>query len=238
MDQHRLYWSDPYRREFSATVTAHRDGGVLLDRTAFYPTGGGQPHDTGSLFADSTEWPVTDVHGQDAIIHEVAPPLPPVGTKVHGTIDWERRLGHMRHHTAQHLLSAVLLDSFDAPTSGNQLYADRARLDCRHEPFSDETLADIEAEIQAAISADHAVKTKTMSREAAETRLDPQRSRLDLLPDSVETIRVVSIAGIDETACAGTHVKRTGEVGGFHITGRETGGKDRERIRFRLKDDS
>ena len=234
MDESRLYWTDPYMSEFSTTVTAHHADGVMLEQTAFYPTGGGQPNDTGTIETGTESWTVTDVNGRDPIVHVVDEPLPPIGETVQCTIDWDRRMGHMRHHTAQHLLSAILLDDFGAPTTGNQLYADRARLDCEHDRLDEAAIERLERDMQAYIEEDIPVRTRTMSRSTAEADLDPQRTRLDLLPSSVTTVRIVEIVGVDLTACGGTHVNKTGELGSVHITGRETGGKDRERIRFSL----
>lgn len=231
-----LYLDASDRRTFEATVEAVDDGRVLLDRTAFYPTGGGQPHDTGTLAAHGRQWRVTDVTGRADIWHTVGQSPPAPGTTVSGELDWDRRYAHMRYHTAQHLLSAVLLDDWDAPTTGNQLYADRARIDCGYPRFQDDDLASIEAEVNALVDADLPVRWYALDRETAEAELDPARTRLDLLPPAVDPIRIVEIGEIDRTACAGTHVTGTGEIGGFSITGRETAGAEAERIRFVLED--
>lgn len=234
----RLYLEDSERRTFEATVVDHVDGSVVLDRTAFYPTGGGQPHDTGTLTDGEETWTVTAVNGREPILHDLAADPPEVGASVTGTIDWERRHAHMRYHSAQHLLSAVLLEEFDARTTGNQLYADRARLDCEHERFSQADLATVESRVLELIEADLPITWYTMSRAEAERSLDPERTRLNLLPASVETVRIVEIDGLDRTACAGTHVTSTGPIADFEVTGRETGGRDRERVRFRLPAES
>ena len=232
----RLYWTEPRRQSFEATITAHVGDGVVLDRTAFYPTGGGQPGDTGALEWNGTTLPVTDVRTSDGIVHIVEGERPPVDTTVTGRIDWDRRWAHMRYHSAQHLLSAVLLDRFDAQTVGNQLYADRARLDCEHERFSDTDLEEIESAVSEHVHSAYEVTTEVLSRDGAESVLDPRRTRLERIPESVDPIRIVRIDDIDATACAGTHVARTDEIGSFQITGRETGGAGRERIRFVLDD--
>jgi misacylated tRNA(Ala) deacylase len=241
----RRYLDESAVTTFAATVEAAGPDGVVLDQTYFYPTGGGQPHDTGVLRAASddddeeasTEWRVVDVQGRETVRHVVdgAPPEP--GTRVTGVVDGERRRAHSRYHTAQHVLSAVLLAEFDAETTGNQLYADRARLDCAHERFDDADLADLEAAVNDVLAADHGVSWKTLDRETAEQRLDPERTRLDRLPDSVTAVRIVEIGGgdVDRTACAGTHVERTGAVGEFVVTGRETAGSGEERVRFELR---
>lgn len=232
------YLADSTVREFEATVECVDGDAVVLDRTHFYPTGGGQPHDTGVLwFGDdeTLETRVVDVTGRDEIRHELEGPIPGVGESVTGVLDWDRRWGHMRHHTAQHLLSAVLLDRYDAETTGNQVYADRARIDVAYPRFDTADLEAIEAAVQAHVDAAIPVETYTLDRETAEAELDPERTRLDLLPSSVTQVRVVAIGDVDRTACAGTHVTNTRDVGEFIVTGRETKGPEEERVRFELR---
>jgi len=231
-----LYLDDSDVTAFDATVERVAGDRVVLDRTHFYPEGGGQPCDTGVLRADGETWRVTDVQKKDTIYHEVAGDPPEPGTELTGELDADRRGAHSRYHTAQHLLSAVLLDQFDAPTTGNQLYADRARLDCEHERFDDADLDAIERAVNDLVDAEHAVEWYTLDRETAEAELDAERTRLHLLPDSITEVRVVDIGGgdVDRTACAGTHVENTGEIGDFSITGRETAGDGEERVRFEL----
>ncbi len=238
------YLADSSIRQFEATVErVFDDGRVVLDGTHFYPTGGGQPADTGTITHENDCWRVTDVHKRETIHHELAtdtaPDLEP-GTTVVGELDWDRRYGHMRYHTAQHLLSAHLLEAYDAPTTGNQLYADRARLDCEHGRFGETAQADIEAAINDLIEADLPVRWYELERTEAEARLDLERTRIDLLPDHITDIRIVEIGEEDEpldrVACAGTHVESTGELGRLEIEGRETGGAGRERLRFQLRE--
>ncbi|MCU4750826.1 alanyl-tRNA editing protein [Halobacteria archaeon AArc-curdl1] len=245
-----LYLEETNHRSFEATVERVLDDGrLVLDRTGFYPAGGGQPADHGTIqldrdvaAEDSLEWPVVDVQKRDTIYHELegTPPLDELepGATVVGTLDWDRRYAHMRYHTAQHLLSAHLLEAYDAPTTGNQLYAERARLDCRYDRFESEDLAAIEAAVNERIDDDLPVRWYELDRDVAESQLDAERTRLDLLPDSITEIRIVEIgnedAPYDRVACAGTHVESTGELAGLEITGRETAGSGEERIRFRL----
>ncbi|WP_435195598.1 alanyl-tRNA editing protein [Natronomonas sp. EA1] len=228
-----LYMDDSSVRRFEATVDRSLDGRVVLDRTHFYPDGGGQPADHGVLRADGEEWAVTDVRKTDTIYHHVDGEIPE-GTVVEGELDWERRYAHMRYHTAQHLLSALLLEEFDAPTRGNQLYADRARIDVAHGRFTDEDLAQVEARMNELVADARSVTWYTMDREEAEKTLDTERTRIDLLPDSIRELRIVEIEGYDRTACAGTHVTNTEACGRVEVTGRESGGKDRERLHFTL----
>ncbi|MFB6354108.1 MAG: alanine--tRNA ligase-related protein [Halobacteriales archaeon] len=229
-----LYLDDPTRRTFDATVERTVDGRVVLDRTGFYPTGGGQPHDTGTLSDGERTWTVEAVEKRDTIYHTVDGDPPAAGTTVTGELDWDRRYAHMRYHTAQHLVSAVLLEAFDAETTGNQLYADRARLDCAYDRFTTEALGDLEARVNDLIDEDLPVEWYELDRSVAEAELDPERTRLDLLPDSIRTVRLVEIGDVDRTACAGTHVASTGELGEVTVTGRETKGAGEERVEFTL----
>lgn len=242
MDTEALYLEDSTVRRFEAEVVRALDGPprVVLDRTGFYPEGGGQPADHGVVRAGDRSWTVTDIQKRDTVYHELDGTPPREGTTVAGELDWERRHAHMRYHTAQHLLSALLLESYDAPTRGNQLYADRARIDVEHGRFTDTDLADVEAAMNDLVEDERAVTWYTMDRERAERELDPERTRIELLPDSIRDLRIVEIAGdgdepYDRTACAGTHVRNTGEIGTVVVTGRETGGSDRERLHFELE---
>jgi len=246
------YLVDSHDRRFETTVTRALDDRVTLDRTLFYPEGGGQPADRGTITDGEREWRVHDVQKTDTIYHHLAllgeddanngdgedtegeGSTPESGTTVSGEIDWERRYGHMRHHTAQHLLSALLLEEYDAATTGNQLYADRARIDVGYDRFEAEDLEAIEARMNDLVGDARPVESYELDRETAEAELDPERTRIELLPDSITEIRIVEIEGYDRTACAGTHVSSTGEVGTVTMTGRESRGSGEERLRFAL----
>jgi len=243
-----LYLTDPTLVAFEATVerTLSDPPRIVLDRTAFYPEGGGQPADRGRISVESEEsgrdhgLRVTDVRTADAIHHHVADAdcLPAAGTAVTGTIDRERRRAHSRYHTAQHLLSAVMLEAYDARPVGNQLYADRARIDVEHDRFEEADLERVATRMNELVAADLPVRWYEMDREVAEADLDPERTRLALLPDSITEVRIVEIgdpdAPFDRTACAGTHVEATGAIGEVIVTGRTTGGDGRERLSFTL----
>lgn len=236
-----LYFVDSTVQCFETTVERVLDDRVVLSRTHFYPEGGGQPADHGRLEADGETWAVTDVQKKDTIYHHLDSEPPAVGTDVTGILDWDRRYAHMRYHTAQHLLSALLLDAYDAPTVGNQLYHDHARIDVEHDRFTNDDVYDIETRMNEFIAAGFSVKWYTMDRERAEDELDSARTRIDLLPESVTELRIVEIrdpeAGevYDRTACAGTHVRNTTELGSCTITGRKTAGSGRERLSFVLE---
>ncbi|WP_248518149.1 alanyl-tRNA editing protein [Salinarchaeum laminariae] len=197
--------------------------------------------------AESAGWRIVDVQKRDTIYHHLEPvhtddradasdgsvSAPPEGATVAIELDWDRRYAHMRYHTAQHLLSRVLIDD-NATTEGNQLYADGARIDCAKDRFSDAELAEVEDRVNALIEDDRPVEWYELDRAVAEERLDPERTRIELLPDSITEIRIVEIEEFDRTACAGTHVEATGECGRFELTGRESKGGDVERLRFEL----
>ncbi|MFO8115190.1 MAG: alanyl-tRNA editing protein [Halorubrum sp.] len=258
-----LYLADDTVTAFEATVERALDDRVVLDRTHFYPTGGGQPHDTGTLRVAADEecegasaaWEVVDVRKKDTIYHTLAPadgrgdPAPPApGTPVVGEIDSARRAAHSKYHTAQHLLSALLLNEFDAQTTGNQLHEDHAHLDAAYDRFDDADLDRIESRLNELVADGRPVTSYAMDRAEAEASLDPERTRIHLLPDSIRELRIVEIgaadadeAGLgrdvdpyDRTACAGTHVGNTAEIGEVVVTGRETKGADEERVRFAL----
>lgn len=238
----QAYLDDPTVREFEATVERVLDGEsprVVLDRTHFYPEGGGQPNDTGILRTDDADYRVVDVQKRDTIHHAVEGSAPTAGTTVTGELDWGRRYAHMRYHTAQHLLSALLLAEYDAPTTGNQLYDDHAHLDCTYDRFTETDLSAVETRLNDLIEEARPVRWYELDRERAESELDPERTRLALLPESITDVRIVEIGGpdgevYDRTACAGTHVSTTEGIGPVAVTGRETKGSDEERIRFEL----
>ncbi|PSP97003.1 alanyl-tRNA editing protein [Halobacteriales archaeon QS_5_70_17] len=260
----RLYLEDSTVRRFEATVERTLDDRLVLDRTHFYPEGGGQPADRGRIETGDGRLRVVDVQKRDDIYHTVERPgdrpetgglegdvdLPAPGTTVTGVLGWERRRAHMCYHTAQHLLSAHLLSAYDAPTVGNQLYDDRARIDAARDRFTEADLEAVAAAVNDLIDDALPVAWYTLDRERAEATLDPQRTRLDLLPDSIRELRIVEIgtearpeppadgesrAVYDRTACAGTHVESTDEIGRFRATGRETRGSDAERLSFVLE---
>lgn len=234
-----LYLDSSTERRFEATVERSLDDRVVLDRTHFYPEGGGQPADRGILATDGREWSVTDVQKSDTIYHHVASEPPAEGTVLAGTIDADRRDILTRYHTAQHLLSAILLDEYDAPTRGNQIYTDYARLDAAYDRFDETDLADIQARMNAHVEANRDVRWYTLDRAVAEEELDPERTRIELLPESITELRIIEIDGedgiFDRTACAGTHVEQTGDIGAVRITERESAGAGEERIRFELE---
>lgn len=240
-----------YVRSFTAKVQKTLEDWALLDRTAFYAEGGGQPSDEGTLTWDGGEARVKHVSKKGAVKHVIAGDVPPVGATVHGEIDWDRRFAHMRMHTSQHLLSGVVWKMRKARTAGNQIHADRSRVDFEPAKFTTSDLRDVEAEVNRILDADVPIVIYEADRADLEARLAADasggdRSLLNLVPQSVRRLRVVEIAdpdgavpeykgSIDFCPCAGTHVARTGEIGRMEILGRETKGADRERVEYLLR---
>jgi misacylated tRNA(Ala) deacylase len=157
-----------------------------------------------------------------------------VPEEVHGIINWERRYAHMRMHTAQHIVSGVVYDLFKARTVGNQLYHDRSRIDFAPVKFTDEMIVEVEKKCNEILASGAKVEICTTARAELERNVDAQRANLDLLPKSVQELRVVKIEQYDVCPCAGTHVRSLSELGNVKITKRENKGKDRERITYEL----
>lgn len=222
-----------YIREWDAEVVKQKDDYVVLDRTAFYAEGGGQPTDTGWLDWAGGRARVVGVTKKGIIKHHVEGELP--SGRVHAILDWDRRYGHMRMHTAQHIVSGVVYDEFGARTVGNQLYHDKARVDFHPVKFTDDDLRLIEEKSNEIISRDIDVLISNVQRAELEARVKPERCNLDRLPESVRNLRVIEIPGFDICPCAGTHVRNTGELGLVNITRKENKGKERIRITYVLE---
>ena len=230
-----LYASDAYLKEFDAIVTDVRDGAVVLDRTAFYATGGGQPNDTGVLTWPGGECRVVDVKKQGPdVVHTVEGTSPPVGAQVHGKIDWDRRYALMRHHTALHVLCGVIYQLYGALVTGGQMYLDRARMDFALEDLSPERLAKIEEEANRLLQEGHPIHVKILPREEAFQISDLIRTNINLLPPAIREVRVIDIEGVDQQADGGTHVRDTREVGQIRITKTENKGRMNKRLEIAL----
>jgi misacylated tRNA(Ala) deacylase len=223
---------------FEATVTEATPEYVVLDGTYFYPEGGGQPADRGRLVWDGGGATVTDVrksHGD--VRHEigdVSGTLPEPGTAVEGEIDAERRRKLTRMHTAQHVVSRIVLDEYGATTAGNQVYPDRSRIDFEPADFDGGDVELIERRSNEAIERDLPVRKENRDRDLVESEVDEGRALLDLIPDSVDPLRVVEIEGFDTCPCGGTHVDSLGGIGRIEITDLTSKGEATERIEFEL----
>jgi len=224
--------------DFEATVTEATEDYVVLDGTYFYPEGGGQPADRGRLSWDGGRAEVRDVrknHGDVRhYVEAIEGEVPLVGTTARGVVDADRRARLRRMHTAQHVVSRVVLDEFDAATAGNQVGVDRSRIDFEPADFDDADLATIEARTNAVIDDDLTVEKAERPREEVEAETPEGRTQLDLIPDHVDPLRVVTIGDFDICPCGGTHVDSLGDVGQIAVTNRESKGEDVERIEFEL----
>ncbi len=236
-----LCLKDSYLREFDARVKKLAGREVILDRTAFYPGGGGQPPDKGALGTGPVRASVVDVRRERGgaggeVIHVLDSPIPETVRVLRGELDWERRYAHMRHHTALHVLSGVIWRNFEAKVTGGQMRQDRARMDFS---FPGEWTTDVVGEIERltneALSWARPVKVYELPREEALKNPDLIRTQVNLVPERVEVIRIVEIEGIDTQADGGTHVANTREVGEMEITGHKSKGRQNKRIEFVLR---
>ena len=231
-----LYATDAYLRSFDGMVVEVTPDGVVLDRTAFYATGGGQPHDLGTLTWDSGSAPVTEVRKSGPqVIHRLGGEPPPVGTSVHGEIDWDRRYALMRHHTALHSMSGVIYQLYGATVTGGQMYPDRARMDFLLPDLSQERLQAIQSRTNELLAQARPVSIRFVPRAEAFQIPDLIRTKVNLIPEGIDTIRVVAIEGIDQQADGGTHVANTREVGQVRIVGSENKGKGNKRLEIVLE---
>ena len=230
-----LCYSDSYMREFDATVTGVTPKGVVLDRTAFYPGGGGQPSDTGELIAGPDSCTVKKLSRVDGrIVHELGGESLPEGTEVRGRIDWERRYQLMRTHTALHILCGVVWRDFGAQVTGGDMKPLSARMDFELEQMSADFAVEMEARVNAEIEAARDVEIGSLSREEAFANPDLIRTKINLLPPGVQEVRTVDIVGLDLQADGGTHVANTSEVGRVRVVGHESKGRINKRLRIRV----
>jgi misacylated tRNA(Ala) deacylase len=230
-----LYLRDAYQRTFSAHVTDVRAGAVALDRTAFYPTGGGQPHDTGTLGGR----PVVDVRKEgDDVWHVLADGAvaSAAGDEVDGEIDWERRHALMRTHTALHVLCGVIWNEWRVPVTGGNMEPLSARMDFEFDPLPEGFGPRVEQLVNAELAADRPIEVSFLPRAEAVLDDDLIRTKISLVPESVPEIRVVDIVGLDKQADGGTHVRSTAEVGRIRVTKTESKGKGNKRIRLEVVD--
>ncbi len=228
-----LFLRDAYLREFEATVTAVDGDRVALDRTAFYPTGGGQPHDRGMLAGRPV---VAVAKGGDDVWHTVDGPTPEVGERVAGAVDWERRHRLMRTHTALHVLCGVIWNEWGTAVTGGNMEPLSARMDFEFDPLPEGFGVRVEELVNAELAADRPIEVSFLPRSTAVADADLIRTKVSLIPDSVPEIRVVDIVGLDKQADGGTHVRSTGEVGRLRVVKTESKGKGNKRIRVEVVD--
>lgn len=230
-----LYLRDAYLREFDAQVVAVDGDRVALDRTAFYPTGGGQPHDTGALRWPGGEAEVTGVRKDGEFTwHTLLGPLPAAGAAVSGTIDWTRRHQLMRTHTAMHILCGVIWNEWGRAVTGGNMEPLSARMDFEFDPLPGDFRERVVERVNAEIAADRPIAVSFLPRGVALADDDLIRTKVNLIPESVGEIRVVDIVGLDKQADGGTHVRSTAEVGLFDIVKLESKGKGNKRVRVTI----
>jgi misacylated tRNA(Ala) deacylase len=253
-----LFAVDAYRTQFDARVVeVDRAGGRLrLDRTAFYPTGGGQPHDTGTLIGPESGWEVIAVRREGgAIWHTVVSTgstdgggstvggstdgaeLPAAGTEVGGEIDWTRRFQLMRTHTALHILCGVIWADHGIPVTGGNMEPLKGRLDFPFPAMTADLGARVERRINEEIERAHEIVVDFLPRSVADADPAMIRTAANLIPAAIDPLRVIDIIGLDRQADGGTHVLSTAEVGRVRVTGTESKGKDNKRIRLEVVDD-
>jgi misacylated tRNA(Ala) deacylase len=239
-----LYHTDSYLQTFEATVTAVDDEnhGVALDRTAFYPGGGGQPADKGILSLLDSEAQTYNVKRAKKIgpqiVHliEGNEPLPAVGTRLRGQLDWDLRYKLMRTHTAMHVLCGVIFRDYCASVTGGDMEPLKGRMDFEFETMQRELVEQIEKAINQEVANARPVRTDILPRQEAFQIPDLIRTKINLLPEGIEEVRVVEIVGLDLQADGGTHVHNTSEVGHIRVLDYKSKGKINKRIYVEIED--
>ena len=241
----QLCYTDAYARTAEARVAAVDAGEatlVVLDRTVFYPGGGGQPSDRGLLLRaeDGRTWTVRAARKAGGeIVHELEPSdgdPPRVGDALTVDLDWARRLALMRTHTALHALCGVVWRDYGALVTGGNMEPGSGRMDFEFERMSGDLVDAIEATVNTELAAARDVRVAVLPREEAFAIPDLIRTKVNLLPEGIEEIRTIEIVGLDLQADGGTHVSNTSEVGGIRVTGYELKGRINKRIRMELVD--
>ena len=234
----RLELVDPTLREWTATVVAvDPEQGIVLDRSAFYPGGGGQPPDQGVLLWGGVQTRIMGARYADEVwlIPAEGDPLPGVGAEVQGAIDDPRRSALMRTHSGLHVLSGVVFRDFGALVTGSNMEPLEGRLDFNLDGVPDGFKEDIESAINAEVEADRAIRAYTLPRDEAFAIPDVIRTATNLLPPEIEIVRIVDIDGLDVQADGGTHVASTRQVGRMRVVKIENKGKGFRRIRIALE---
>jgi misacylated tRNA(Ala) deacylase len=234
----QVYLRDAYLRELDAVVTAVDPEArrVALDRTIFYATGGGQPHDTGTIAGRQ----VVEVRKDgDEVWHTLVSGdrvLPEVGDTVATAIDWDRRHALMRTHSALHVLCGVIWNEWRVPVTGGNMEPLAARMDFEFDPLPDGFGPRVEQLVNAELTAARPIEVSFMPREEAVLDADLIRTKVSLVPESVKELRIVDIVGLDKQADGGTHVRATDEVGRIVVVKTESKGKSNKRIRLQVED--
>jgi misacylated tRNA(Ala) deacylase len=235
-----ICYVDAYARQTDAVVVAvdPEANAVLLDRTVFYPGGGGQPADTGLLVGASGEsWRVSGARKRgDDVWHAVDGEPPAPDSRVSAELDWERRYRLMRTHSALHVLCGVVWRDHGASVTGGNMEPLSGRMDFEFETMAGELVADIERRVNVEVSADREIRVAILPREEAFAIPDLIRTKVNLLPEGIAEVRTIEIVGLDLQADGGTHVARTSEIGRVRVTGYESKGRINKRIRIALEE--
>ncbi len=234
----KLYYNDMYGREFDASVISVKDNYVILDKTLFYPTSGGQPNDTGILRTPEGEIKVVDVRQENGEIMHIVDEMVSIspGDHVHGIIDWDKRYIHMRYHTAVHIIDGVVNNDYkNGLLTGGQIYDDHARVDFSFDIIDRELITQIISKAQDVINSGIKVFAREITGEEALkipglARTEPGRQLIERLP----IVRIIEIENFDFQADGGTHVKNTNEVGKIDVLKIENKGKGHKRLSFKL----
>lgn len=230
-----LYLKDHNLREFDARVMSVDSNLITLDKTVFYPTGGGQPNDTGVMRWNGGESEVVDVSKKTGtVLHKLDGEPPPQGTMIHGIIDWERRYVFMRYHSALHVLCGLVYHMYGGLVTGGQIYLDRARMDFDLQDLGTDRVAEIEKECNKVIQASRPIVVRFLPREEAMKQPDLIRTKINLLPPEISEIRVVEIEGLDVQADGGTHVANTKEIQGIKVVKTANKGRINRRMEIVL----
>ena len=229
-----LYLVDAYLAEFDAKVIDVRENAVALDRTIFYPTGGGQPNDTGEISGAR----VTDVRKEGLLVWHTLEPSKVfvVGDSVHGQVDWDRRHKLMRTHTAMHVLCGVIWNQWQVPVTGGNMEPLSARMDFEFDPLPEGFAQMVESLVNEALVANYPITVSFLPRDTAISDADLIRTKVNMIPETVKEIRVVDIVGLDKQADGGTHVRSTSEVGRMKVLKTESKGKGNKRLRIEVID--
>ena len=232
-----LFHNDSYLKEFEATVEELVENGVILDRTAFYTGGGGQPADVGELTSGHLTYRVHRIaRSSGKIVHQIEGPLPQAGSRVTGYLDWDLRYDLMRTHTALHILCGVVWRDYGAQVTGGDMKPGEARMDFELEQMTAQFAQDIEEKINLEVTAARDVLAANVSRAEADEIPDLIRTKINLLPAGNTEVRTINVTGLDLQADGGTHGANTREVGAIKVVGHESKGRINKRLRIALEE--
>jgi misacylated tRNA(Ala) deacylase len=231
-----LYHEDAYIKTFQATIKQVGESGIVLDQSAFYPGGGGQPSDRGVLKLATAELRISKVRRNEGLVwHQFEGEAPEVGEEVEGILDWERRYQLMRVHTAMHILCGVIWRDYGASVTGGNMEPLRGRMDFEFETMQKELVHEIEEKINLEVAEGRDVKTAILPRDEAFEIPDLIRTKINLLPKGIQEVRIVEIEGLDLQADGGTHVANTSEVGRIRIVDYKSKGAINKRLVVELE---